>query len=245
MLSLFGGRGELHDLTKARQTSALTRALTRANGNPNSLDVAGRTALHVAVDQGYGAEASLLLQHGANASAADKVQKSLLPANATHPHIAQTGATPLHLAVMRQDAAMVELLLQHGANVSLSDKVRDTCNTHTTTRHPCCSAWMAAAAACSHVCAAHEWPSNCRALAAAHINAQSGRLHWGHIAAHCCCQKRPGSVHVVATGWSKPKCHRQGTQPLDVGACTANVGHRRVRHRCMPVAACRATTQTL
>lgn len=72
MLSIFGARGELHDLTKARQTSALTRALGHGR-DANSMDMAGRTALHVAVDKGYSAEASLLLQHGANVNVADKV----------------------------------------------------------------------------------------------------------------------------------------------------------------------------
>lgn len=93
MLSLFGARGELHDLTKARQTSALTRALRHHGNNPNSLDVAGKTALHVAVDQGYSAEAGLLLQHGANVNVADKVRSTSCGVTEHHDYSAERSNT--------------------------------------------------------------------------------------------------------------------------------------------------------
>jgi ankyrin repeat protein len=100
------------------QTCALPIYKACANGHEAVVDILllhhaklnvghsdGKTALHLAVEEGLRPIAEMLLRAGADASIADL-----------------RGTTPLHIAAARGDVAMVDLLLEHGAKRSKRDK---------------------------------------------------------------------------------------------------------------------------
>lgn len=84
-------------LKEERTSREVVQLLLEGGANPNHVDRARRTPLHIAATAGHGAAAELLLQHGAYVSAANA-----------------TGETPLHLAVSVEDLEMVG---KHSANI--------------------------------------------------------------------------------------------------------------------------------
>ncbi len=73
----------------------------------------GKTALHYAVDAGWGADVKKLAEAGANLELQDK-----------------DGRTALHCAVLKKDTAAVEALLQAGANINARVRIADETPLH-------------------------------------------------------------------------------------------------------------------
>ncbi|XP_078689232.1 death-associated protein kinase 1-like [Branchiostoma floridae x Branchiostoma belcheri] len=72
-------------------------------------DIWERTSLHVASESGQTAVAELLIKHGADQEARDRIQN-----------------TPLHDAAYRGHTGTCELLIRHGADVTARDKIQNT-----------------------------------------------------------------------------------------------------------------------
>lgn len=87
-------------LKEERTSLEVVQLLLEGGANPNHVDRARRTPLHLAATSGHGAAAELLLQHGAYVNAANA-----------------TGETPPHLAVSVEDFEMVGILVKHGADM--------------------------------------------------------------------------------------------------------------------------------
>jgi ankyrin repeat protein len=117
---------------------AEARRLLEGGADPNLRAEWGDPALFVAVEQGDLSMVSLLLGHGADATARDAVGASVLHARPRHPELMLTllragapvnardeeGVTALYLSV--DDPVLVKMLLDHGADPNLATNNHET-----------------------------------------------------------------------------------------------------------------------
>lgn len=93
------GETHLHRAARLGYTDCVAYCLEKMESDPSAKDNAGFTALHVAAAKGHVRIARLLLQYGANVSAA-----------------AQGGIRPLHEACENSHVEVIRLLLAYGAD---------------------------------------------------------------------------------------------------------------------------------
>ena len=74
--------------------------LLKGGADPSRTDLDGRTALHIAAEEGHADIAKLLLSYGAPVNAADR-----------------WGSTPLRQAIRHQNPTVITLLREHDAVV--------------------------------------------------------------------------------------------------------------------------------
>lgn len=115
----------------------IVRRLLHAGARPSRLSVQGRTALHLAADQGHANVVGLLIAAGAPLEVEDPFGQTPLHLASWHNHHAAvlmllagganpnardaTGCTPLHLAAAEPNAEVLRVLIEAGGDLDVRD----------------------------------------------------------------------------------------------------------------------------
>ena len=127
-----------------QSVETIVGVLLAAHGNPDVVDLEGRTALHHAVENKHYQAAMVLLQHGSNPdmiafngdtpltlaieNGAEEFVESMLNLGISDVHMTNmhSGATPLHYAARKGSRRITRALLKAGANVDAVDNEGST-----------------------------------------------------------------------------------------------------------------------